>query len=124
MDTFARVFALLVVLTLAAQGEPLSSPPNRIVLPADVVPERYDIKVRPNAEALTFTGQVEIAISVQRATDRIVLNAADLTIGRTSLSGRSETPKVVLDEHTANGHLRLRDTGGARSLRALHRLHG
>ena len=64
MNTIARVFALLVVLTLAAQGEPLSSPPNRIVLPADVVPERYDIRVIPDAEALTFTGQVNIAISV------------------------------------------------------------
>ena len=98
MNTIARVFALLVVLTLAAQGEPLSSPPNRIVLPADVVPERYDIRVIPDAEALTFTGQVNIAISVQRAADRIVLNAADLTIGRTTLSGRSETPKVVRNE--------------------------
>src|SRR5262245_5283 len=72
--------------------------PNRIVLPIDVVPERYDIRVIPDAQALTFTGHVNIAISVQRATDRIVLNAADLTIGRTTLSGRSETPTVVPNE--------------------------
>jgi aminopeptidase N len=98
MKNIVAAFAALLALTGLAYAEAPVSPSDRVVLPADVVPERYDIKVTPNAQSLTFAGEVEITISVQEATDRIVLNAADLTIGRTALSGSSEIPKVVLDE--------------------------
>jgi aminopeptidase N len=98
MKIIVAVFAALLAVLGLARAETPASPSDRIVLSDEVVPERYDIKVTPNAQALTFTGDAKITISVQKATDRIVLNAADLTIGRTALSGSSETPKLVLDE--------------------------
>ncbi|RAK58442.1 M1 family peptidase [Phenylobacterium hankyongense] len=70
----------------------------RVVLPTAVAPERYDIRVTPDAQKLTFQGQARIAVVVKRATDRIVLNAADLTIQKVSLSGRPAAPRIVLDD--------------------------
>jgi len=70
----------------------------RVVLPDNVAPERYEIRVAPNAQAMTFDGQVKISVVVKKATDRIVLNAADLQLKKVSLSGRTEAPRVVLDD--------------------------
>jgi aminopeptidase N len=98
MNIIVAAFAVLLAVAGLARAEAPASPSYRIMLPDEVVPERYAIRVTPNAETLTFTGKAEIAISVQKATDRIVLNAADLTIGRATLSGRSEIPKMVIDE--------------------------
>ncbi|MFI4965470.1 MAG: M1 family metallopeptidase [Caulobacterales bacterium] len=84
-----------------------------VSLPTDVVPERYAITIAPDAAALTFAGQEKIAVVVKSATDRIVLNAADIafqhallteaprTAGRgvaASHAIRAWTPKVTLDK--------------------------
>ena len=98
MKNIVAAFSVLLAFPGPAYAEAFAPPPDKVVLPADAFPERYDIKLTPNAQTLTFAGEVEIAISVQKATDRIVLNAADLAIGRASLSGRPEYPKLVLDE--------------------------
>jgi aminopeptidase N len=79
----------------AAPAKPVAS--KRIVLPTDVRPERYDISIDPDAANLKFTGKAKIDVTVVRATDRIVLNAADLTFGDVRLSGEA-APKIVLDE--------------------------
>ncbi|HKR90339.1 MAG TPA: M1 family metallopeptidase [Phenylobacterium sp.] len=70
---------------------------QRVVLPTAVAPERYDIRIAPDADRLTFRGQARIAVQVKRPTDRIVLNAADLTFQRAALSGVAAAPRVVLD---------------------------
>jgi aminopeptidase N len=70
---------------------------DRDVLPTTVAPERYEIRITPDAERLVFQGQTHIALEVKRTTDRIVLNAADLAIDRVALSGVSEPPKVEID---------------------------
>jgi aminopeptidase N len=63
------------------------------MLPADVMPERYEISLAPEAAQLAFSGTVKIAIVVQRPTDSITLNAADLTFRRVALSGVQHRPK-------------------------------
>jgi len=83
-------------LAVAAPAKPAAS--KRIVLPTDVRPDRYDITIRPDAEKLTFTGQARIELTVVKPTRRIVLNAADLTFGKVSLTGQDVAPKIVLDE--------------------------
>lgn len=100
-----KFLAAVAALLLATAGPALAAAPTakpaaakRIVLPTDVRPDRYDIRVKPDAAALTFTGAATIDITVLRATDRIVLNAADLTFGKVSLSGQAAAPKVVLDD--------------------------
>ncbi len=93
--------ALLAVSTpaLAAATRPTTSAkPHRVVLPTDVRPDRYDIRIAPDAEKLTFTGHVDIQLTVVRPTTRIVLNAADLTFAKASLSGQSAAPRIVLDD--------------------------
>jgi aminopeptidase N len=73
-------------------------PVPHVALPTDVRPERYDIAITPNAKDLTFLGHEAVVITVKRATSRIVLNAADITFGKVSLSCRDELPKVVVDK--------------------------
>jgi aminopeptidase N len=89
--------ATLFACAVATRAE-TPSPPERSQLPAEVIPERYDIEVEPNAQALTFAGKVRITINVRTATDRIVLNAADLTFGQAALSNNAEVPMLMLDE--------------------------
>ena len=47
-------------------------------LPRNVRPTHYTIAVVPNAQALTFTGNIKIALDVLQPTDKIVLNAVDM----------------------------------------------
>jgi len=78
----------------AAAAAPAAS---RVVLPDAVVPQHYDVEVTPDAEHLSFRGRVRIDVQVLRATDSIVLNAADLSFERVTLAGREEAPKITLD---------------------------
>jgi len=82
----------LLLATHAVAGAP------RTVLPDTVEPERYRIDIAPDATALTFSGSVEIDIRVRESVDRIVLNAADLTIDRAAIAGMLESVPVRYDE--------------------------
>lgn len=82
----------------AAVEPPKAESSKRVVLPTDVRPDRYAIRVAPDAANLTFTGHVDIDVTVVRATDRIVLNAADLSFGKVSLSGHEGAPRITLDD--------------------------
>lgn len=79
--------------TMLAAAEPAALPGR---LPPGVVPVHYEISLQPDAAALTFQGRVTIDVEVQRATDRIVLNAADLTIASARLDGAQDAA-VTLD---------------------------
>jgi aminopeptidase N len=72
--------------------------PPHVSLPTDVVPDRFEITITPNAEKLTFTGQERIALTVKSATDRIVLNAADIVFQKAALSGETAAPGITLDK--------------------------
>lgn len=78
---------------LAATVEPAARPGR---LPPGVVPVHYEISLQPDAAALTFQGRVTIDVEVQRATDTIVLNAADLAIASARLDGAQDAT-VTLD---------------------------
>ena len=54
-------------------------------LPRSVMPSRYDLMLRPDLQAATFTGSVIIALEVLEATDAIWLNAAELDVISTAL---------------------------------------
>nr|WP_277923580.1 M1 family metallopeptidase [Sphingomonas sp. TREG-RG-20F-R18-01] len=60
-------------------------------LPGGVTPLTYDISVRPDAKAMTFSGEETVAIDVAKPTRTIVLNAADLKISRATLDGKAVT---------------------------------
>ena len=49
-------------------------------LPTTVLPHAYRLTLTPDLGAATFTGEVEIDVTVGVATDQVVLNAAELAI--------------------------------------------
>ncbi|KAI4470181.1 protease m1 zinc metalloprotease [Holotrichia oblita] len=66
-------------------------------LPETVKPKHYTLSIKPDLKAFTFEGQVKIEIEVLQPTDKIVLNALDLVIKRTTVSNKntSLTPTKV-----------------------------
>ncbi|TPG42792.1 M1 family peptidase [Sphingomonas koreensis] len=60
-------------------------------LPQNVAPVAYDITVNPNAKAMTFSGSESVTIDVKQATDKIVLNAANLDISKVTFDGKAAT---------------------------------
>jgi aminopeptidase N len=103
-EPLSMKFAVAVAAVLLAAGSPAWATPaqpekatlpagsTHIALPSDVAPERYEITIKPNAEALNFAGRERIALVVKRPTDRIVLNAADIAFQKAFLTELPRTP--------------------------------
>jgi aminopeptidase N len=83
--------------------------PPHVALPTNVRPERYDVTIVTHAANLTFAGQEWIELTVKASTDRIVLNAADISFQRANLIlgalhephphvVMSFTPRIKLDQ--------------------------
>ena len=87
MNRLATALLLMSVSTPAlAQGQ----------LPKTVVPVSYDIKIEPDAQAMTFTGSETVNVRVTAPTRTIVLNAAELDVTLASVDGVQVKP--VLNE--------------------------
>ena len=74
-------------------------------LPRGVRPSHYAIEVAPDPGALRFEGRVKIDLEVLEATDRIVLQAVDMTFSDSALSdasGRSRAARVSVDAASQN----------------------
>ncbi|HZZ31976.1 MAG TPA: M1 family aminopeptidase, partial [Phenylobacterium sp.] len=83
MRGLALFFAALVAapsLALAATSVPTQ-------LPQGAAPIAYDVTVTPDAKALTFSGYETITIDLSRGTDRVVLNALNLSIEKAQIDG-------------------------------------
>jgi aminopeptidase N len=65
-------------------------------LPRDATPVHYDIRIEPNAKALTFKGRETIDVVVNRETRAITLNALDLAVSDVTLD-RGQQGTVTLD---------------------------
>src|SRR5260370_16606439 len=59
---------------------PIADPIQDYRLPKNVTPKRYEIRLTPDLKAFTFQGDVTVAITVNEATDDVVLNALELEI--------------------------------------------
>lgn len=57
-------------------------------LPRTAKPTHYAVEITPHADKMTFDGKVAIDIVVLQATDRIVLQAANLSFARSTLAQR------------------------------------
>ena len=69
-------------------------------LPRNVRPTNYDIEVVPHAEKMAFDGKVRINIDVLEPTDRIVLNAVDMSFANVRLgraNGKDLKPSTSID---------------------------
>jgi aminopeptidase N len=91
----AAVLALTAVSSVATAKE---------VLPADVVPSRYDLHLRPNAQSLTFSGDLGVMVQVKTPVRDVTLNAADLVFDQATADGGSRAA-VTLDAKTGQATL-------------------
>jgi aminopeptidase N len=66
-------------------------------LPDGVKPVHYDIVMRPDAQAMTFSGSETITITVTKPTQTLTLNAADLKVQSAALDTIPATA-IALDE--------------------------
>ncbi|HEX4741717.1 MAG TPA: M1 family metallopeptidase, partial [Caulobacteraceae bacterium] len=97
LRTALCAMALLASPPTCAMAQPEPAPAGRVVLPATVVPDHYQVEVTPDARALTFTGHVRIDLTVRAPTDTITLNAADLVIDSARLEGETAAPRIAYD---------------------------
>ncbi|AZK86290.1 aminopeptidase [Xanthomonas oryzae pv. oryzae] len=79
-----------------------SAPQVTSQLPRTAKPTHYAVEIPPHADKLTFDGKVAIDIVVLQTTDRIVLQAANLSFARSTLAqrkgGTPQIAKVSTDE--------------------------
>ncbi len=59
---------------------------NPYRLPSTVVPSSYRIFLTPDLEAFTFTGRVEIDVTINESVDHFALNAIELELGDASVT--------------------------------------
>jgi len=64
-------------------------------LPRTARPNHYALEITPHADTMTFDGKVRIALDVLQPTDRIVLQAADLRFGQSTLTGGKAKAALV-----------------------------
>ncbi len=79
--------ALSAAPVMASAQAPAAATDQRQVLPAGVTPSAYDLHMVPDAEHLTFTGEVKIDVDVAAPTTTITLNADHLTFDRAGVDG-------------------------------------
>ena len=94
----------------------MSNNPYR--LPRHIVPNRYELRLELDLQALTFKGTTKIDVQVIEPIDALVLNAAELEIKRVALRGESgeiEVTHVSYDEEyeRATFHLAEKTRSGA-----------
>jgi aminopeptidase N len=105
-DEVAMKHAISAALAAALAFSASAQPGQRQVLPASVVPIRYQLTVTPDAATLTMSGEVRIEIEVAEPTRDIVLNALELTLDDVQLEGR-EQPEIVFDAAAQTVRLRF-----------------
>ncbi len=90
---------------------PDATPVDPFRLPRTVIPSRYQLTLRPDLDAATFSGSVHVALTVQEATDTVVLNAIELEIDEAVVVvGDTRHPaRIELEEATERLHLHLDD---------------
>ena len=89
---------------------------SRYRLPRHVVPHRYDLTIEPDLEKAEFSGNVDIALTIEESTDEIVLNAIELDldeIALTNTEGSRLTATVTYEEDTERARLALSGSAAA-----------
>ena len=76
--------------------------PSPYRLPTHVRPLRYSLKLAPDLDSFTFTGQVSIQVQVTEPTSQVVLNAAELRLTHAQAHDRNgstlQAKEITVDE--------------------------
>ena len=91
--TLAATILLVAAIgaSAAEQGYSFDRTPGR--LPKAVIPIHYAIELEPNLDDLRLAGSELIDIELREATDRLVLNAVDLTFDEASIDDAAESTR-------------------------------
>src|SRR6516165_5691013 len=91
----------LMLLSALATGRVMAEPvfsfsatPGK--LPKAVVPIHYALDITPDLDKLTFSGSESVDIEVSEPTERLVLNAVDITIAAAAIEGEAR-PQITSD---------------------------
>ena len=68
--------------------------PAFTLLPTDVSPVNYKVKLTPDLSNFTFAGEVEITVKIHKKCSKIVMNSHELTIKSASYSPAAAAPRV------------------------------
>ncbi|KQQ36154.1 aminopeptidase [Duganella sp. Leaf126] len=82
----------------AAASSPTRSQPAALQttqLPRNAVPTHYAVSLTPDAATRTFSATVVISLDITEATDRLVLNAADLAFSSAALSAAGQPAQAA-----------------------------
>jgi aminopeptidase N len=94
----AGVLAVLLLMAVARADAPFSLDTTPGQLPKTVAPVHYTLDLQPDLEALTVAGSAVIDIEVRAPTDRLVLNALDMTFSAASLDGVAPARSITVDK--------------------------
>src|SRR5882724_4327147 len=92
------VLVLLLIVSAAHADAPFSLETAPGKLPKTVVPIHYAIDLQPNLAALTAKGLAIIDIEVREPTERLVLNAVDLTFTGTTIDDITSAKSTSVNE--------------------------
>src|SRR5579875_2799966 len=76
-------------------------------LPANVTPERYDLRLTPDLQGFTFDGEETIAVRVHQATAEVVLNALELEIDSATAERGGESFSARIEMEPARERARF-----------------
>ena len=68
-------------------------------LPNDVEPSHYEVFLKPNLLSLTFDGTLKVFLQVQKSTDVVICNAADLQVTNVQINGQNVTDVTLSKEN-------------------------
>src|SRR6266496_3070611 len=110
--TSISLFLLAFSCTFSAQAEDNPQPPS-FRLPATAAPVRYKVNLTVAPDKDTFTGTVDIAISLKEATSVLWLNADKLNIKQATLDfgGHSMAVRVITEPKDLAGFAFERTVG-------------
>src|SRR5215831_4357918 len=85
--TFVLLLALAGGRAMAESAFSFGATPGK--LPKTVAPVHYALDLTPDLDKLTFSGSEAVDIEVTTATERVVLNAVDVTIEAAVVDGEA-----------------------------------
>jgi aminopeptidase N len=128
-----RWLAILGACALAVSAAPALAAPKasahhkaaevRQVLPTTLTPSHYDLRITPDADHLTFKGEVEIVGLAAQPGRQVVLNAKGLTLDKVTIDG-GQPATVTLDDKLGRATLNFAEPFAAGQHKLLIRYHG
>ncbi|HWP60990.1 MAG TPA: M1 family metallopeptidase, partial [Candidatus Paceibacterota bacterium] len=96
---------------------------GKVRLTTDVVPTKYDIRLKPDLEAFVFEGEETIHLTLKKPTKTLTLHSIELQIESARIIGGEVAEKISYDEkaETATIHFKTAIASGKQQLQLVFR---